>query len=88
MGIPILFALCHSVVGGIPYTSEARLKLNFLVLKMEFYRFWFEQGEKGEKTMKLDKANYLIDISDMVLKSILGENYLKASSAKLMSLLV
>ena len=38
--------------------------------------------------MKLDKANYLIDISDMVLKSILGENYLKASSAKLMSLLV
>ena len=34
VGIPILLALCHNVVGGIPYTSEARLKLNFLVLKM------------------------------------------------------
>ena len=33
VGIPILFALCHSVVGGIPYTSEARDKLNFFVLK-------------------------------------------------------
>lgn len=32
VGIPILLALCHSVVGGMPYTSEARDRLSFLVL--------------------------------------------------------
>ena len=32
VGIPILFARCQSVVGGMPYTSEARDKLSFLVL--------------------------------------------------------
>ena len=62
VGIPILFARCQRVVGGMPYTSEARDKLSFLVLN--------------------DKILLSTDQPSSTL------SYLRASSAKLMSLLV